>query len=93
MSNYYYVQGLLHSGVLTYITLLLSFRGSDILGFLHSGILMFRSSNAFSGVLTSRGCNIQVFLGSEVVMSKGSSIEEFLCPDTLTSRGSYIQRF
>ena len=54
---------------------------------------MFRSSNAFPGVLTSRGCNIQVFLGSEVVMSKGSSFKEFLCPDALTSRGSYIQRF
>ena len=33
---------------------------------------MLRGSNAFPGVLTSRGSNIQVFLGSEVVMSKGS---------------------
>ena len=44
LSNYYYVQGLLHSGVLTYITLLLSFRDSDILGFLHPVVLTFRDS-------------------------------------------------
>lgn len=54
---------------------------------------MFRGSNAFPGALTSRGSNIQVFFGSEVVMSKGSYLSEFLRPDALTSRGSYIQRF
>lgn len=54
---------------------------------------MFTGSNAFPGVLTSTGSNIQVFLGSEVVTSKGSYLWEFLHPNALTSRVSYIQRF
>ena len=56
MSKDSYVQGLLcpgvisfrgsnpFPGVLTYITLSLSFRASDIRGFLHPGILAFRDS-------------------------------------------------
>ena len=51
MSRGSFVQLLLCPGVITfrgsnvrYITLLLSFRGSDILGFLHSGVLTFRDS-------------------------------------------------
>lgn len=50
---------------------------------------MFRGSNAFPGVLLSRGSNIQVFLGSEVVTSKGY----FLPLGVLTSVRSDIQGF
>ena len=72
MSRGYFVQGLFHSGVLfpfpgvlTYITLSLSFRASDILGFLHPGVLMFRDSyvqGSFCPItIMSRGYYIQGF--------------------------------
>ena len=77
MSKDSYVQGLLcpgvisfggsnpFPGVLMYITLSLSFRASDILGFLHPGVLTFRDSyvqGLFCPVtIMSRGYYIQGF--------------------------------
>ena len=77
MSKDSYVQGLLcpgvisfrgsnpFPGVLTYITLSLLFRASDILGFLHPGVLMFKDSyvqGSFCPItIMSRGYYIQGF--------------------------------
>ena len=77
MSRGSYVQGFLCPGVisfrgsnpfpevLTYITLSLSFRASDILGFLHPVVLTFRDSY------------VQGFFCPVIIMSRGYYIQGF----------------
>ena len=108
MSKDSYVQGLLcpgvisfrgsnpFPGVLTYITLSLSFRASDILGFLYPGFL-------HSRILMSRGSFVQLLLFPVVIMFgvitfMSSNVHNIVIviqalryPWVLTFRDSYIQ--
>lgn len=78
-----------------HITLLLSLKGSDILRFLHSGVLTLRDSYvqslyAFPGVLTSRCSLVQRLLHPRVLTPWSSCVRTLLHPGVLTFRGSYI---
>ena len=86
-------------------------RGSYILGFLHPGVLMFRDSlcpgvilfrgsNPFPGVLTYiklslsfRASDILGFLHPGLFTFKDSYVQGLFCPVTIMSRGYYIQGF
>ena len=86
-------------------------RGSYILGFLHPGVLMFRvflcpgvilfrGSNPFPGVLTYitlslslRGSDILGFLHPGVFTFRDSYVQGLFCPVTIMSRAYYIQGF
>ena len=71
-----------------FITLSLSFRGSDIQGFLHSGVLAYGGSQLCPGVVTSMGSYGQGFLCPGVLMSKDSYVQGLLCPGVISFRGS-----
>ena len=75
-------------------------RGPYVQGFLCPGVISFRGSNQFPGVLTYitlslsfRASDILGFLHPGVFTFRDSYVQALFCPITIMSRGYYIQGF